>query len=216
MRHALRNPAVNLPVHQHLVEHRPAVIDRDVAHQVRRSRLNVDLDNRDVTSEREGLIVLVEVGLGDQRHVRGQVRPAQRGRRDAFDAEAPVHELDDVFRARFQPPGRLLPRFVHEQNASRPHGAAADLQRPRTRRSTTSRDQACVRLHHADLVHRHAEAFDTPFSLSDRVRANPAITPHDTLGSAAFRFELADQMCDAGRAQRQSRGVEQDRASRHL
>ena len=64
----LRDPgcdaAVNLPVGDERVDDRSRVIDRDHPLQVDRAGLGVDLDDRDVSAERERRLGGCEVGLG--------------------------------------------------------------------------------------------------------------------------------------------------------
>jgi len=148
---------MDLPLNQHLVQYRPAVVNRDVAHQPRLARLDVHLDHRDVASKWKGLIVLLEIDLCDKCGLRGKLRPAQRGRRHAGDTKAPIRHAHDVLSARLQPSRRLRPRLLNERDACAQHRAAAELQRARPRRPRPSSHHPGVRLHDPNAVDRHSE-----------------------------------------------------------
>ena len=62
-----RDAAVLLPFDEQWVEHRAAVVDRDVADEADLAGLGVDLDDRDVGAEGERCSALVEVGVGTER-----------------------------------------------------------------------------------------------------------------------------------------------------
>ncbi len=66
LRRALRHSPLNLALHQHRVQDRAAVVDRDVPYELRLARLDVDLRHRDVAAERKRLVRLQEILLGHQ------------------------------------------------------------------------------------------------------------------------------------------------------
>ena len=67
--------AVLLALDEQRVDHRAAVVDGDVAHELDPAGLEVDLDDGDVGAERERRVALVEVASGLER--------GRRRRRDA-------------------------------------------------------------------------------------------------------------------------------------
>ena len=164
LRDALRHAAVDLPFHQHVVQHGPAVVDGDVAHEPRLARLDVHLDDGDVTSETEtsGRPARNQTPRPEP-SPRSQVRPAQRRGRHARDAEPPIRHPHDVLGARLQAPRRLLPRLLDQRDARAAHSAAAELQRPRSRRARRPWPPAPVSDCTTRIaVHRHAEKPATP------------------------------------------------------
>src|SRR2546430_1228282 len=140
--HALRDAAVHLAVHDDRIDDLAAVVGDDVAHELYRARVAIDVDDRHVHGAREGdgwYVVVsggVEVGrddagpgegrdgrLHDARAVHG------RGRRAAHE-HSPVLDLEVVRGGLEQGPGRRqhlgahLPRGVGDRVAPRPAAAA--------------------------------------------------------------------------------------------
>ena len=148
---------MDLPLDQHVVEDSPAVVDSYMADEMRLSSLDIHLDDCDMAPEGKGLVVLLEIKPRDKGRLRGQVRPPQRGGRHALDAKASIRHEDDILTVGLQPTRRLLPCHVDKRNARSSHGAAAELERPRSRRPRPPGHRAGVRLHDSNAVNRNTE-----------------------------------------------------------
>src|SRR5581483_8897746 len=146
--------AVDLGLDEHVVQHRAAVVDGDVADEARIAGLDVHLHDRDVASEREGLVALVELRA---RLERSELGPRQRPRGHAPDPEAAAAQVLDVIARGLEPPRRLVLRLLDELDADLAHRAAAELQRPRARGPEAGGDGRGVALDHGDRLRRDAE-----------------------------------------------------------
>ena len=165
LRGALGDAAVHLRFGEHRVHHAAAVVDRDVPHEPHRARLGVDLDDRDVTAERErpvGVEVDLRLQPGRGRtgvlgRDPGDLAPRDRGRRRAGDAEPAVFEHDDVDLGRFEQV-RDEPACGLEHRGGRVvHGAPRELQRTRAERADAVRHAVGVGVHDPYVLERDAE-----------------------------------------------------------
>ena len=121
-------------------------------------RLGVDLDDGDVRAEREGGAVLAESSArGEVRRRARHLRPGDgRGRHAAHAELAVVGELD-VVDGRLQQLRRPLAGLLEHVAGRGVHGAAAELQRPRSAGAPAARHERGVGLDERDLVERDAE-----------------------------------------------------------
>ena len=111
--------AVLLALDEERVEHRAAVVDRDVAQQADLARVEVDLDDGDVGAERERGAALVEVELGRRAAVGrsrrvgsdvGELAPASAWAGTPATPTVPVVGVDDdVGDVGLEQPGGELP-----------------------------------------------------------------------------------------------------------
>ena len=141
-----------------------AVVDGDGLDERDVARLGVDLDDGDVTTERERPVG-VEVDLGRpvarpaRRSLRRRAAPAHaRPRRNADHAEPAVVEHDDVVDARLRAGRRRAARASSSTTVDGfVHGAAGELQRTGAERADTVRHARGVGVHDAHVLERHAE-----------------------------------------------------------
>ncbi len=129
---------VDLPVDDHRVDDRPAVVDRDESTDLHLARLLVDIDHTDVAPERVGHVrgVVVVDGLEPRLDAGGVVRVSGEGdllhrlrlRRHPLDAEREVLPLDvvgtDLEEVRRDPPS-LLPDLPRRDGSGGPRGRGA-------------------------------------------------------------------------------------------
>ena len=168
LRRALGDPAVLLTRDQDRIQDASTVVDRDVAHEVDPSRLEVHVDHRDVRAERIGRLALVEVeghseaGLHVGRStcliVGGprQLGPPHRHGGHAGDREGPVDQRHVGF-VGFEQVGRELPGLADHGLARSVERAPGDLQRAGADGPSPSWYECRVRLHEAHGVEANAE-----------------------------------------------------------
>ena len=150
---------VLLTLDQHGVQHRSAIVDRDVAQQGDVARVEIDLDHGDVRAEWEGRPALVEDEVGAERLGRscGELGPGELAGRHAGDADRATGVVDhDVVERRFEQRGRKMLRLDNQRIGRAGDGRATELQRPRATSATTTGYAVGVSIDQRDAIYRNA------------------------------------------------------------
>jgi hypothetical protein len=165
---ALRDAAVHLPVDDHRVDHGAAVVDRDVAQDLRRAGLGVHLDDADVRPRREREVRRIPDRCRLERRLEtfGQrvrrpggereLRDRLRLLRCALDAERTVAPFEIRVRD-LELVRRDQPRLRQDLLRRVPERNAADRQRAAAVRVHPERRDRGVAVQHVDVVERNTE-----------------------------------------------------------
>ena len=164
---ALHDPAVDLALHEHRVDHPPDVVDDGVAHDTNLAGFDVDLHLADLRAVRERhrrrreRRRLAQPGLEARRELLGHIgRACDGGQRHAAvgagHGEACVAPDDVLVRRFHQMRGDAPATLDHLLRRAR-HRRSADAQRSRATITPARAQRIAVAPQHLDTLGRHAE-----------------------------------------------------------